>query len=76
MPRIWLMAMLAAAVLGTARDHDLLRRTGLIGHCTTTTAPHGAKATWRMCEKGTIDGRPNLTGNSCSRRGQAGSAEY
>ena len=76
MLRIWLMAMLAAAVLGTVRDHDLLHRTGLIGYCTTTTAPHGAKGTWRACEKGAIDGRPNLTGNSCTRRGQSGKVEY
>jgi hypothetical protein len=76
MLRIWLMAMLAAAVLGTVRDHDLLHRTGLIGYCTTTTAPHGAKGTWRACEKGAIDGRPNLTGNSCIRRGRSGKVEY
>jgi hypothetical protein len=76
MLRIWLMAMLAAAVLGTVRQYDLLHRTGLVSHCTTTKAPHGAKGTWRVCEKGRLDGRPDLAGSACSRRGEAGSAEY
>jgi hypothetical protein len=76
MLRIWLMAMLAAAVLGTVKDHDVLHRTGLIGYCTTTTAPQGAKGTWRACEKGAIDGRPDLSRNSCTRRGQSGKVEF
>jgi hypothetical protein len=76
MLRIWLMAMLAATVLVTVKDHDVLHRAGLFGHCTTTSAPPGAKGAWRACEKGAIDGRPDLTKKSCSREGQSGSVEY
>jgi hypothetical protein len=76
MLRIWLMAMLAAAVLVTVRDHDVLHRAGLIGHCTTTTAPPGAKGAWRACEKGRLDGRPDLAHQSCRRQGKSGSVEF
>jgi hypothetical protein len=76
MLRIWLMAMLAAVVLVAVRDHDVLRRTGLVGYCTSAPRPAGAKGEWRQCRKGVLDGRPNLTGESCSLRGQNGSVQF
>lgn len=76
MVRIWLMAMLAAAVLIAVKDQDLLHRAGLIGYCITTAAPPGAKGSWRACEKGKLDGRPDLSRQSCRRQGQSGSVEY
>ncbi len=76
MLRIWLLAMLAAAVLVTVKDHDLLRRTGLLGYCTTAHAPPGAKGAWRACEKGVVDGRPDLSRQSCRREGRSGRREY
>jgi hypothetical protein len=36
MLRIWLMAMLAAAVLVVFQDHDILHRAGLVGYCTSS----------------------------------------
>jgi hypothetical protein len=76
MLRIWLMAMLAAAMLGVVRNTDVLHRAGLTAHCTTAPRPAGTTGTWRACEKGVLDGRPDLSGDSCSRRGQSGSVEY
>jgi hypothetical protein len=76
MLRIWLMAMLAAAVLITVKDQDVLHRAGLIGYCTITTAPPGAKSSWRVCEKGKPDGRPDLSRQSCRRQGHSHSVEY
>jgi hypothetical protein len=76
MLRIWLMAMLAAAVLVAVRDHHVLRRTGLVGHCTTAQRPAGTKGVWRACTKGVLSGRPNLASKSCRSRGQQGSVEY
>jgi hypothetical protein len=76
MLRIWLMAMLAAAMLVVVRDHDVLHRAGLIGHCTTAPRPVGTNGAWRACEKGMLDGRPDLSRQSCSRRGQSGKVEY
>ena len=75
MLRIWLMAMLAAAVLGTVRDHDLLHRTGLIGYARPRPLPTAKRHLARVRE-GRDRRRPNLTGNSCSRRGQSGKVEY
>jgi hypothetical protein len=76
MLRIWLMAMLAAALIVVVHDHDVLHRAGLIGYCTSSPRPAGTSGAWRACEKGVLDGRPNLSGQSCRRRGEDGSVEY
>ena len=70
------MAMLAAAVLFTVKDQDLMHRAGLIGYCTTTTPPPGGKGAWRVCEKGKLDGRPDLSRQSCVRRSHSGRVEF
>ena len=70
------MAMLAAAVLFTVKDQDLMHRAGLIGYCTNTTAPPGGKGAWRVCEKGKLDGRPDLSRQSCVRRSHSGRVEF
>jgi hypothetical protein len=76
MLRIWLMAMLAAALIVVVHDHDVLRRAGLIGYCTSSPRPAGTTGEWRACEKGVLDGRPNLSRQSCRLRAQNGSVEY
>jgi len=76
MLRIWLMAMLAAAVIVVAHDHDVLHRAGLIGYCTSSPRPAGTTGEWRACEKGVLDGRPNLSRQSCRLRAQNGRVEY
>ena len=76
MVRIWLMAILAAAVLVAVRDHDVLHRAGLTGYCTSSPRPAGTSGVWRACEKGVLDGRPDLSRQSCQPRGQSGSVEY
>jgi hypothetical protein len=76
MLRIWLMAMLAAAVLFTVKHQHVLHRAGLIGYCATKTALPGVRGSWRACEKGKIDGRPDLSRQSCRRQGHSHSVEY
>jgi hypothetical protein len=76
MLRIWLMAMLAAAVLVVVRDHDALHRAGLVGYCTSSPRPVGTTGSWRTCEKGVIDDRPNLSRNACKSRGRDGKVEF
>jgi hypothetical protein len=76
MLRIWLMAMLAAAVIVVVHDHDVLHRAGLIGYCTSSPRPAGTTGQWRAREKGVLDGRPNLARQSCRLRAQNGSVEY
>ena len=76
MLRIWLMAMLAAGLLVVVRGHDLMHRTGLLGHCAATQSPTGAKGSWQACDKGVLDGRPNLSSHSCHSVVRTGSVEY
>ena len=76
MLRIWLMAMCAAATLTVARDHQVLHRAGLVGYCTSSPRPAGTTGDWRACQKGTLDGRPDLSRHSCNRRGLSGNVEY
>lgn len=76
MIRIWLIAMLAAAVLVVVRNTDTLHATGLLSSCSTMQAPAGAHGTWRTCRKGLLNGRPDLAGSSCRSEGSAGSHEF
>jgi hypothetical protein len=76
MLRIWLMTMIAAAMFVGARDHDVLHRAGLLGYCSSSPTPPGANGHWRACEKGVLDGRPDLSRHSCSRRGLTAKVEY
>ena len=76
MLRIWLMAMLAAALIVVVHDQGVLHRAGLVGYCTSSPRPAGTSGVWRACEKGVLDGRPDLTRQSCRRRRQSGPVEY
>jgi hypothetical protein len=76
MLRIWLLAMCAAALLVVVRDHHVLRRAGLIGYCKTSPRPAGTTGAWRACQEGKLDGRPDLSRQSCDRRGLNGNVEY
>jgi hypothetical protein len=76
MIRIWLIAMLAAALLVVARNTDLLHATGLLHSCSTVPAPAGRHGSWRWCRAGLLDGRPNLSGEACHSEGRTGSREY
>jgi hypothetical protein len=76
MIRIWLIAMLAAALLMVFRSTDLMHATGLLGSCSATQPPVGAHGAWRVCRKGLLGGRPDPTGESCRSEGRSGSREY
>ena len=76
MVRVWLMAMLAAVMLVAVRDHDVLHRAGLIGYCTSSPRPAGTTGDWRACRKGVLGGRPDLSRQSCTQRGQNGGVQF
>ena len=76
MVRIWLLAMFAAVMVVAVRDHNVLHRAGLVGYCKSSPRPVGTTGVWRACEKGVLDGRPDLSRQSCKRRGQDGSVEF
>ena len=75
MLRLWLIAMLAAGFLVVVRGHDLVHRTGLLSHCAVTQTPNGAKGSWQACDKGVLNGRPDLTSRSCRSVVRTGSVE-
>jgi hypothetical protein len=76
MIRIWLIAMLAAALLVVARNTDLLHATGLLHSCSTVSAPSGRHGSWHSCRKGLLNGRADLSKQACHSEGRAGSREY
>jgi hypothetical protein len=76
MIRIWLIAMLAAALLVVVRNTDLLHATGLLHSCSTVPAPSGRHGSWHACRKGLLNGRADLSGQACHSEGHAGSREY
>ena len=76
MLRIWLIAMLAAALLTVVRTYDLAHRTGLLSSCSAIHPPAGHHGNWHSCRKGLLDGRPNLASEKCHSQGQTGSHEY
>ncbi|HTS73407.1 MAG TPA: hypothetical protein VMG74_06835 [Gaiellaceae bacterium] len=76
MIRIWLIAMLAAALLMVVRSTDLLHATGLLHSCSTIPAPSGRHGSWRSCRKGLLDGRADLSRQACHSEGSTGSHEY
>ena len=76
MVRIWLLAMFVTVMVVAVRDHNVLHRAGLVGYCTSSARPAGTTGVWRACEKGVLDGRPDLSRQSCKRRGQNGSVEF
>jgi hypothetical protein len=76
MIRIWLIAMLAAALLVVARNTALLHATGLLSSCSTVSAPPGRHGSWRSCRKGLLDGRADLSKDACRSEGRMGSRDY
>jgi hypothetical protein len=76
MLRIWLMAMLAAALLMVVRSYDLAHRSGLLSSCSTIQAPAGHSGDWQSCRRGLLNGRPDLASERCQSKGRAGSREY
>ena len=76
MSRIVLAAAMLASVLAFARQQDALDRTGLFGSCSTLTAPAPEGGQWVECRPGTLTGYPDLSQDSCSRRGLRGESRY
>ena len=76
MVRIWLVALVAVAVMGAAKHHHVLQRAGLTGYCTAATAPAGATGSWRACHSGRLSGRPDLTRDACKKAQLVGNVEF
>lgn len=76
MSRIVFAAALVASLLALAKRERLLDRTGLLGSCSAlaATAPEGGQ--WLECRPGELTGYPDLSQDSCTRRGMRGEVRY
>ncbi len=70
------IVVLVIALLVTMKDGRALRDTGLLASCTAITAPYGEAGHWEACRPGRLEGRPNLTRQSCKSAGKAADVEY
>ena len=74
--RTTLAAALVASALAAAHHERLLDRAGLLGSCTTLKASTEDGSQWLECRPGDLTGYPDLSQDSCKRRGLRGEARY
>lgn len=58
------------------KDGRLLDRSGLVGSCAAVATPSGHDGVWHACRPGRLEGRHDLTRQSCVSKGVAGEVEY
>jgi hypothetical protein len=76
MSRIVFAAAMIASVLALAKHERVLDRTGLFGSCSSLAAPAPEGGQWLECRPGSLTGYPDLSEDSCSRRGLRGETRY
>jgi hypothetical protein len=76
MSRIIFFAALIASAVALVRNEHVLERSGMFGSCTSLSAPAPAGGEWLECRPGELTGYPDLSKDSCSRRGMRGEARY
>ena len=76
MSRIVFVAAMIASVLALAKHEHALDRTGMFGSCSALSAPAPQGGRWLECRPGKLSGYPDLSQDSCSRRGLRGEARY
>ena len=74
--RIVVAAVLIASVLVLVKQDRVLDRTGLLGSCVALTAPAPEGGQWLECRPGRLTGYPDLSQDSCTRRGTRGEVRY
>ena len=76
MSRIVLAAAMIASALALAKHERVLERAGLLGSCSALAAPAPAGGQWLACRPGELTGYPDLSQDSCARRGLRGEVRY
>lgn len=76
MSRILFAAAMIASVLALAKQERMVERTGLFGSCSGLTAPAPEGGQWLECRPGRLTGYPDLSQDSCTRRGLRGESRY
>jgi hypothetical protein len=76
MSRIVFVAAMIASILALGRHERVRDRAGLVGSCSTLAAPAPQGGQWLECRPGKLSGYPDLSQDSCTRRGMRGEARY
>jgi hypothetical protein len=76
MSRIVFVAAIIASILALGKHERVVDRTGLFGSCAALSAPAPQGGRWLECRPGRLSGYPDLSQDSCSRRGMRGEARY
>jgi hypothetical protein len=76
MSRIVFVAAMIASLLALAKNERVLDRTGLFGSCSAVGAPAPGGGQWLECRPGQLTGYPDLSQDSCSKRGLRGETRY
>ncbi len=76
MSRIVFAAAMIASILALAKHERVLDRSGMFGSCSPLTAPAPQGGQWLECRPGRLTGYPDLSQDSCKRRGLRGEARY
>jgi hypothetical protein len=76
MSRIAFAAAMIASALAFAHHEHAFKRTGLLGSCSSLSAPAPDGGQWLECRPGRLTGYPDLSQDSCTRRGVRGEARY
>lgn len=76
MTRIVFAAAMIASLLALAKHERVLDRTGLLGSCTALAAPAPEGGQWLECRPGELTGYPDLSQDSCTKRGMRGEVRF
>ena len=76
MSRIVFAAAMIASALAFAQHERTFERAGLLGSCSSLAAPAPEGGQWLECRPGRLTGYPDLSQDSCTRRGARGEARY
>jgi hypothetical protein len=76
MSRIVFAAAMIASALAFAQHERTFERAGLLGSCSALAAPAPEGGQWLECRPGRLTGYPDLSQDSCTRRGVRGEARY
>ena len=76
MLKILLAALLIVAAMVAIKNGRVLRDAGLTGSCDSIARPVGQTGTWKVCKRGRLEGRPDLSRQGCTAEGVAGKLQY
>jgi hypothetical protein len=68
--KIAMLGVAIIALMAIARDQRWPQRSGVVGTCYATAAPHSQPGgSWYACKQGVLSGFPNLEADSCTSPG-------